>query len=157
MTIKKHIHPARKAFRGFLCVCMLGSFLFLSGIVYLRMNYHHIRDNPELRNTLFKADVLKHQAQAYWADDEGDVTIAVSLINKGLFSSIYSKAGFKMLRDNADNGSPASQTKHADLIIAYRMGADPNRRAAHYYQLAAAQNYAPAIEKLSVLHSANSR
>lgn len=151
------MHPARKTLRYSLYGCLAVSFLFISSIVYLRMNYHHLRDNPELRNTIFHASVMQHRAQAAWADDAEDIAIIRELFRRSFFSSIYKRAALDMLETKADEGYAPAQTLHADIILAYRHTDSPEKDARYYYNLAAAQDYAPAIEKLSLLHPEKDR
>lgn len=148
---KKPIHPAHKTLRYFLYICLGLSVVFISTVVYLRMNYHHLRDNPALRDTIFQADIYQHQFYTVWGDDAEDLLIVRELFRKSFFSRIYRYAALDMLEDQAEEGYPPAQTLHADMILHYKHTDNPEQDAQHYYNLAAAQDYEPAIDKLSVL------
>ena len=145
------MHPAHRTLRYFLYVCLGASFLFIATVIYLRMNYHHLRESPELRHTIFQADIYQHKAYTLFGDDADDLMVVRELFRKSFASRIYRYAALDMLKQQADEGYPPAQTLHADMILHYKHTDNPEQDAQHYYTLAAAQDYEPAIEKLSVL------
>lgn len=102
---KKAVHPARKAFRSFLFICLCASLGFFVAVVSLRITYRN--DKPiegPLQAHIFYLDVMKHNAYAIVSDDEEDMRIAEQLLRMGIFSPIYSNAGLDMLEAKAENG-----------------------------------------------------
>ena len=150
---KKSMNPVRKVFRHFLYICLGLSVTFIGSVVYLRMNYHHLKENPELRHFIFRADVQQHKLKTYLVNDDDDLKIIQELFLRGPFSVIYREAALDMLEIKAIECFAPAQTLHADLILYYRHTSSPEKDALDYYERAAEQNYAPAIEKLSVLKS----
>lgn len=102
---KKAIHPARKAFRYVLFLCLCASMGFFVAVVGLRITYRN--DKPiegPLQARIFHLDVLKHRTWAMIGDDAEDMRIAEQLLRMGIFSPIYSDAGLDILEAKAENG-----------------------------------------------------
>ena len=156
----KEISKTRKNFRTGLFVLAGVSAVFFVTMITLRVNksvhWYVVRN---YQSELFQADVIKHQLQAKIQNLDGQHKTALSLLKKGIFSPIYSKSGVVMLKDLADNGHTASQVSYGDILLRTAFILDvetktlipdhkKQRQARYYYHLAAAENYAPALERL---------
>lgn len=151
------MHPLRRKFRKVLYVMLGISFLFAGSMTYLRMNYHHLRDNPEFREAIFKAHIAQMQLATLFQNDEQKLQTAIEMVNSSLFSQSYWVVGTREIEALSDRGYAPAQTTLADMLIYYNSSEPAKQRAEKYYQLAAAQNYQPAIDKLSDLQLANTR
>ena len=154
---KKTMHPLRRKFRKVLYVMLGISFLFAGSMTYLRMNYHHLRDNPDFREAIFKAHIAQMQLATLFQNDEQKLQTAIEMVNSSLFSQSYWVVGTREIAELSDEGYAPAQTTLADMLIYYNSSEPAKLRAEKYYQLAAAQNYQPAIDKLSDLQLANTR
>ena len=137
----------------FLGVLLLLSLGFFSASAYLYVNVKqrniHLSD---VAPTLFKIDIYQYYALSYLNNQDGQHDIAKHLYRKGMASKIYTKAGFQMMDSLAMAGHAPSQVFQAGVLMAY--GDDNEKyKAKTYYISAAAQGYAPAIEKLAFLNN----
>lgn len=147
------ISRARRNFRIFLGVLLLLSFGFFSASAYLYVNVkqRNIRLS-EVAPTLFTIDVYHYYARSYMNSHDGQHDIAKNLYRKGMASKIYTKAGFQMMESLAIAGHAPSQVFQADVLMAYGDEGEQDKAKAYYVE-AAAQGYAPAIEKLAFLNN----
>lgn len=158
--MRKEISKSRRYFRRSLFVLAGVSAIFFATMITLRANksahWYVVRN---YQTEIFEIDVFKHQIQASLNDAEDKHEIAASLIQKSIFSPIYLKAGLEMMRQNAESGYPPSQFTYGELLektaftrdpVTFRRIPDPEKqmKARYYYNLAAAEDYAPAIAKL---------
>ena len=106
MSIKDK-HPVRKAFRLILLLTLACAAIFFATIVALRiMGWSALRGNSDLRDAIFYADTLQYKAVAAISDDVTDMQIIRELFQNGIFSPIYSEAGFEMLNRKVEQGHP---------------------------------------------------
>ena len=154
---RKPLHPLRRKFRKFLYCLLAVSFLFAGSMAYLRMNYHLVRDNPQFREVIFKAHITQMSIASYFQTDEEQLNAAIKMANSSLFSQSYWVSGNKKIKQLTDEGYAPAQVVYADMLIHHNNSVAARARAHQYYQLAAAQNYQPAIDKLSILQLANTR
>lgn len=156
----REISKTRKKFRKVLFVLAGVSAVFFAGMVTLRMNksahWYVVRN---YQNEIFQADVLKHQLHARLQNKDEQHQTALSLVQKGMFSPIYSQSGFVMLQDLADEGHAPSQVSYGDILqrtgftidkATWALVPDQTKqmKARYYYHMAAAENYAPALLRL---------
>ncbi len=104
IMILKNIHPARRALRIALLVCLLTSFTFFAFIVFLRVYYKDRDMSQYVQTRIFEADIIQHQVAAYFSDDEEDMEIAERLLKQGFFSRAYLNAGIEMIEQKAKTG-----------------------------------------------------
>lgn len=160
---KKEISKARRNFRRSLIVIACLSALFFASMITMRANrsvhWYVVRN---YQDEIFKVDVFKHQLEASLNDEIHKHDVASSLIQKGVFSRIYTNAGIDMMKDNAEAGYPPSQFSYAEILDLTSFSHDPvtsaviqdeqkKIKARYYYHLAAAENYPPAVEKLKTI------
>lgn len=156
----REISKARKNFRKALFVLVGISAVFFAGMITLRMNksahWYVVRN---YQNEIFQADVLKHQLHAKLQNKDEQHRTALSLVQKGIFSPVYSESGVVMLQDLADEGHAPSQVSYGDILLKTAFIVDkatltltPDRskemKARYYYHMAASENYAPALLRL---------
>lgn len=159
--MRKEISKSRLYFRRSLLVIAAFSAVFFVSMITLRVNksahWYIVRN---YQTEIFEIDVMKHQLQASLNDIENKHEIAASLIQKSIFSPVYQTAGIDMMRKNAEAGYPPSQFTYGEILektaytrdpVTFKTTPDPSKKikARYYYHLAAAENYAPAIEKLN--------
>lgn len=157
---KKEISKARRNFRRGLIVVAALSAVFFASMVTLRMNrsahWYVVRN---YQNEIFAIDVYKHQLEASLNNEVQKHDIAFSLLQKSVYSKIYESAGIDMMKDNAESGYPPSQYVYGHILEKKAYSRDPvtlkvshdlekQKQARYYYNLAALENYAPAIERL---------
>jgi len=94
---------------------------------------------------------------SYFQTDEEQLNAAIKMANSSLFSQSYWVSGNKKIKQLTDEGYAPAQVVYADMLIHHNNSVAARARAHQYYQLAAAQNYQPAIDKLSILQLANTR
>lgn len=147
------ISRARRNFRIFLGVLLLLSMGFFSASAYLYVNVkqRNIRLS-DVAPTLFKIDIYQYYALSYINNQDGQHDIAKHLYRKGMASGMYTKAGFQMMDSLAMAGHAPSQVFQANVLMTH--GDEEEKvKAKAYYMNAAAQGYAPAIEKLAFLRN----
>ncbi len=150
MTISR----ARRNFRvflGFLLLLSLG-FFSVSAYYYTSVKQRRIKLST-IAPTLFQVDIYHYYALSYMRGEDGQHQIAKKLYNKGIFDHSYRQAGDDMMTNLADNGHAPSQVFQADILMYYGNTQQHKDIAHQYYKDAAAQGYAPAIEKLALLNS----
>jgi len=151
---------ARKNFRKALFVLAGISAVFFAGMITLRMNksahWYVVRN---YQSEIFQADVYKHQLQAKLQNDDERMRTALSLVQKGVFSRVYSESGTLMLKELADDGHPPSQVSYGDILLRTASILDKDTqtiipdhqkqmKARYYYHLAATEDYPPALLRL---------
>ena len=145
---KKEISKNRKRFRRVLYGLAFLSFVFFTCVVSLRMNrsahWHVVRNYSE---ELFAFDVWQHQVRASMQDINARHATASSLLQKGFFSNQYAVAGTDMMKELADDGYAPSQIVYGDILLNSRDEKD-RAKARYYYNLAAAESYPLAFERL---------
>ncbi|MFP4312778.1 MAG: hypothetical protein ACLFR0_00505 [Alphaproteobacteria bacterium] len=151
--MKKEISKTRKNFRRSLLGLALVSFAFFVTVVTLRVNkeahWYVVKNYSE---NLFTLDIWQNKTLALLGDEQEKHNIAVKLINYSVFSNQYAEAGMDMMKDLADEGHHPSQLVYGNVLL-LRPNLENQQQARHYYELAAAENYAPAIEKLQAFRN----
>ncbi|MFN3701249.1 MAG: hypothetical protein ACK4VI_06980 [Alphaproteobacteria bacterium] len=154
MILKKYLSNdlprPRKILRQVLLCTLLLSTVFCAAMITLKVNrsaHWYVAQNYQTE--IFHTDIAIHKFRASFQNDEKQYQTALTLLNKGLFSRLYRVAGLKMLKDIADDGYAPAQTLYGDILIYSANSIDQRTEAAKYYAMAAAQNYAPAIEKIA--------
>ena len=104
------MHPLRRKFRKVLYVMLGISFLFAGSMTYLRMNYHHLRDNPDFREAIFKAHIAQMQLATLFQNDEQKLQTAIEMVNSSLFSQSYWVVGTREIEELSDEGYAPAQT-----------------------------------------------
>lgn len=151
MKIIKKLKPLR----AFLLIILALSFIFTATSTYYFMRMKQDRAIlTDIGPTLFALDVMGYKAKALFADDDGKYEIAARLYNNGLFSAVYREASYVMIYDLSDRGHPGGQTLHAGILLRHAPSKHSSDKALALYRQAAAQNYQPAIERLSLLKPA---
>lgn len=147
MTVKE-LSQNRKRFRKGLYSLAILSFIFFVFAVTLKVNRSaHWYVAKNYGESVFAFDILQQKIMAHWRTTEEQHLAAKTLINNSVFSRQYANAGMNMMKDLADDGHAPSQMIYANVLML--KPSDENRAAAdHYYNLAAAENYGPAIEHL---------
>ena len=151
------ISKARRRLRIVLGILLVLSFGFFGTMAYtyVQIRQHNIKI-LDIAPTLFKADILQHQAWAFMLDDNGKTAVAINLINKSVFSRQYKYAGLSMLEGIAEKGYAPAQYHYATITLArYSISMYDKKDALEYYKKSARQGYQPAIEKLAMLEEQN--
>lgn len=152
----------RQQFRtGLLCI-LLASFAFFITMVVLRnhraAHWYVVKNYQE---QIFTADIMQHRAKLLFQDDEQDYATAEEMLKDGVFSPSYTRAGLVILQNLADEGFNKAQVRYADIILrGYRLDENTELKrttagdihiARHYYEMAAAEGYTPALAKIAIL------
>ena len=146
------VSKARKRFRRFLLILLVfsASFFTLSAFFYASVKQHKIPLSA-LAPTLFQIDVYHYYARSYLTNKDGQHDIAIELLDRAFFSPLYYEAGSTMLASLADNGHPPSQVTQGDILMNTYPLQENRKKALHYYETAAAQDYQPALDRLDMI------
>lgn len=148
------VSRARKNFRIILGILLVLSVSFFSTAAYFRIQTKQKNvDILAIAPTLFEIDIIQQRAIATFSNQDQQHKIAKNMIRQGVFSSIYTRAGKNMMQELAQDGHAPSQTAYGDILMrTFPMTEENKALAKNYFELAAAQGYAPAKNILSELN-----
>ncbi|MAE51356.1 MAG: hypothetical protein CMH27_06070 [Micavibrio sp.] len=156
----------RLQFRIALLCILLASFTFFTTMVVLRVHggahWYVVKNYQE---QIFTADIIQHRAKLLFQDNEQDYATAEEMLKDGVFSPSYTRAGLVILQHLANEGFNKAQVRYADIILrGYRLDENTELKrttandihlARHYYEMAAAEGYTPALAKIAMLDVLN--